>query len=190
MAKFTSNCPYCNAELQLDDDWIGKKGLCPICQEHFIINKNNGYTPPKATPPPPPQSFTNFNQKATPPPPPQSFTNFNQKATPPPPPQGFTNVRLPHPGYQTAGRTQQSYVNDSYDLKEDEFVLQYLKTAKTWNLIYHLLLAIALVVVAIISNVMATCILCLLGLLPIINAYFLIKVLLSWFRGVYRNLLQ
>lgn len=174
MAIFTSKCPCCNAELQLDDDWIGKKGLCPICQEHFIINKNNGYTPPKATPPPPPQSFT----------------NFNQKATPPPPPQGFTNVRLPHPGYQTAGRAQQSYVNDSYDLKEDEFVLQYLKTAKSWNLIYHLLLAIALVVIAVISNSIRTCILCLLGLLPIINAYFLIKVLLSWFRGVYRNLLQ
>ncbi|MBR2632933.1 MAG: hypothetical protein IKD29_05770 [Lentisphaeria bacterium] len=174
MAIFTSKCPCCNAELQLDDDWIGKKGLCPICQEHFIINKNNGYTPPKATPPPPPQSFT----------------NFNQKATPPPPPQGFTNVRLPHPGYQTAGRTQQSYVNDSYDLKEDEFVLQYLETAKTWNLICHLLLAIALVIVAIISDRIKTSILCLLGLLPIINAYFLIKVLLSWFRGVYRNLLQ
>lgn len=154
MAKFTSNCPYCNAELKLDDSWIGRKGKCCVCKKSFVISKNNG--------------------------------SFSQNATP----QGFTNVRLPHPGYQTAGRTQQSYVNDSYDLKEDEFVLQYLKTSKTWNFIYHLLLAIALVVVAIISNSITTCILCLLGLLPIINAYFLIKVLLSWFRGVYRNLLQ
>ena len=130
MAIFTSKCPCCNAELQLDDDWIGKKGLCPFCLEHFIINKNNG---------------------------------------------------------------QQSYVNDSYDLKEDEFVLQYLEDAKTWNLICHLLLAIALVVVGIIlccDNKEEAGIFCFLSLLPLINAYFLIKVLLSWFRGVYRNLLQ
>ena len=138
MAIFTSKCPCCNAELQLDDDWIGKKGLCPFCLEHFIINKNNGYT-------------------------------------------------------QTAGRTQQSYVNDSYDLKEDEFVLQYLKASKTWNFIYHLLLAVALVVVGIIlccDDKEEAGIFCFLSLLPLINAYFLIEVLLSWFRGVYRNLLQ
>ncbi|MBO5991225.1 MAG: hypothetical protein J6R00_06230 [Lentisphaeria bacterium] len=179
MAIFTSKCPCCNAELQLDDDWIGKKGLCPICQEHFIINKNNGYTPPKATPPPPPQSFTNFNQKATPPPPPQSFTNFNQKITP---------IK-----FRTVQNTKQSYVNDSYDLKEDEFVLQYLKASKTWNFIYHLLLAVALVVVGIIlccDDKEEAGIFCFLSLLPLINAYFLREVLLSWFRGVYRNLLQ
>ena len=178
MAIFTSKCPCCNAELQLDDDWIGKKGLCPICQEHFIINKNNGYTPPKITLLSILHSLK-FDRR-------YFLVKVGETL------RWWLRCFLVKVG-KTLRRWRRRYVNDSYDLKEDEFVLQYLKTAKTWNFVYHLLLAIALVVVGIIlccDNKEEAGIFCFLSLLPLINAYFLIKVLLSWFRGVYRNLLQ
>lgn len=36
------NCPYCNGELELDMEWVGRKAECPYCGKKFVIVLDNG----------------------------------------------------------------------------------------------------------------------------------------------------
>ncbi len=35
----TVHCPYCNGELDVETEWIGRKALCRYCNQHFIIGQ-------------------------------------------------------------------------------------------------------------------------------------------------------
>ena len=37
MAEFIKKCPHCNAELQVQDEWIGMEIECPRCEEKFCL---------------------------------------------------------------------------------------------------------------------------------------------------------
>ena len=64
MAEFITKCPHCNAELQVQDEWIGMNVECPQCQKTFTISVTDtdeskstpppfkGVTTPSVTPPP------------------------------------------------------------------------------------------------------------------------------------------
>lgn len=41
MAEFITKCPYCEAELQAQDEWIGMELECPLCHKMFAINKSS-----------------------------------------------------------------------------------------------------------------------------------------------------
>ena len=59
MAEQIIQCPHCQAELSISDEFFGIELECPTCQNHFIFNAPEV----PATPPPPPPRLT--------PPPPQ-----------------------------------------------------------------------------------------------------------------------
>ena len=41
MAEFITKCPHCNAELQVQDEWIGMEVECPQCKKMFVIQENS-----------------------------------------------------------------------------------------------------------------------------------------------------
>ena len=42
MAEFITNCPHCNSNLQVENEWIGMEAACPQCKTIFVITANNG----------------------------------------------------------------------------------------------------------------------------------------------------
>ena len=41
MAEFITKCPHCNAELQVQNEWIGMEVECPQCKKMFVIQENS-----------------------------------------------------------------------------------------------------------------------------------------------------
>ena len=39
MAEFIQRCPYCDAEFEVQDEWLGMKVECPQCNQKFVIKK-------------------------------------------------------------------------------------------------------------------------------------------------------
>ena len=39
MSEFETNCPHCNATLNVQDEWIGMNVECPLCKKHFVIER-------------------------------------------------------------------------------------------------------------------------------------------------------
>ena len=52
MANFITKCPHCNAELQVQDEWVGMAVECPNCKQNFTITKNSDQSPSAASPEP------------------------------------------------------------------------------------------------------------------------------------------
>ena len=38
MAEFIKMCPHCNANLRVQDEWIGRNVRCPKCRKQFTIS--------------------------------------------------------------------------------------------------------------------------------------------------------
>ena len=56
MAEFISQCPHCQSDLRLQDDYIGMVVECPVCSKSFCVRKN-------ATPPPKKSALGNGAKK-------------------------------------------------------------------------------------------------------------------------------
>ena len=41
MAAFNTKCPHCNAELQVQEEWIGMEVECPMCKDKFVIDRSS-----------------------------------------------------------------------------------------------------------------------------------------------------
>lgn len=39
MGTFNTNCPHCNGELEVQDEYIGMTLECPLCQSEFVLQK-------------------------------------------------------------------------------------------------------------------------------------------------------
>ncbi|MBR7138912.1 MAG: hypothetical protein IKD44_05155 [Lentisphaeria bacterium] len=48
MAEFISQCPHCQSDLQLQDDYTGMAVKCPVCSKSFYVCKNATPTPKKS----------------------------------------------------------------------------------------------------------------------------------------------
>lgn len=44
MSEFITNCPHCNAKLQVAEEWVDMDATCPLCQKIFKIIKRNDKT--------------------------------------------------------------------------------------------------------------------------------------------------
>ena len=52
MATFKQNCPHCQSELELENQWIGMEAECPECQQSFKVNPPAQSAPKRQLPPP------------------------------------------------------------------------------------------------------------------------------------------
>ncbi|MBE6364761.1 MAG: hypothetical protein E7053_03290 [Lentisphaerae bacterium] len=52
MATFKQNCPHCQSELELENQWIGMEAECPECQRSFKVNPPAQSAPKRQLPPP------------------------------------------------------------------------------------------------------------------------------------------
>ena len=79
-----------------------------------------------------------------------------------------------------------------FDSTEDKFVLQSFKYLKRVNLIFTIIIVSLLFISAIVffsKKSLETGILCLLVTIPVLYHYFIVNIALSWFRGIYRNIM-
>jgi hypothetical protein len=79
-----------------------------------------------------------------------------------------------------------------FDSTEDKFVLQGFKSLKRVNLIFTITSVFLLFISAIVcfrQNSLGTGILCLLVTIPVMYHYCIMNIALSWFRGIYRNIM-
>ena len=185
MAEFISNCPHCKANIQLKNEWIGLEVRCPVCSKAFTVT--------------PQGDFSNFdagklmnsvpvnnNTIST------ENDNTQKKATPPPKPRGDAISKR-----CSMIMIENNEAND-YDLAEDIFVLDYLKGVKIVNLILFVFGCVSLVVAAICfflidfhrRDFSGVGFAFLFGIIPWYGLYLWNKLILSWLRGVYRNLME
>ena len=162
MAEFISKCPHCQSDLQLQDDYIGMVVECPVCSKSFCVRKN-------ATPTPKKSALGNGAPK------------------------------------EAAQPEQFGRVNDN---EEDNFVLEYLERSKiVWKIIF-ILGCVAIVIFAIGQCINAfdyseyfkewrfnegkfgKGIGFLFSIIPWYGTYLFVKVILCWFRGIYRNTIK
>ena len=79
-----------------------------------------------------------------------------------------------------------------FDSTEDKFVLQGFKSLKRVNLIFTITIVFLLFTSAIVcfsQNSLRTGILCMLVTIPVLYHYCIVNIALSWFRGIYRNIM-
>ena len=160
MAEFITKCPHCNAELQVQDEWIGMKIECPQCEEKFCLqplSEEQTIIPPQI------KLAPLLLNKST-----SNLPNHNK-----------SDEAL-------------------FDPKEDKFVLKSLEILKLVNLIFTEInigvLSAALIVGLCFARGKESLVLTLLflwlyGVVIILLIYFIVKITLSWFRGIYRNVM-
>ena len=160
MAEFITKCPHCSTELQVKDEWIGMEIECPQCKEKFCLQP---LSEEQTIIPPQIKLAPLFLNKST-----SNLPNHNK-----------SDEAL-------------------FDPKEDKFVLKSLEILKFVNLIFACI-NISVVSAALIvglcftggkeSSVLTLLFLWLYGVVIILLCYFAIKIQLSWFRGIYRNVM-
>ena len=160
MEEFISKCPHCNAELQVQDEWIGMELECPQCRQKFCLqplSEEQTIIPPQIKLAP---LFLN-----------QSTSNL--------------------PNHNKSDEAL-------FDPKEDKFVLNSLEILKFVNLIFtsiNIGVLSAAVIVGLCfaegkgSLVLTLLLLWLYGVVIILLFYLIAKITLSWFRGIYRNVM-
>ena len=164
MAEFITKCPHCNSELQVQDEWIGMEIECPQCEEKFCLqplSEEQTIIPPQI------KLAPLFPNKST-----SNLPNHN--------------------------KSDEALFDPKKDKKEDKFVLKSLETLKFVNLIFTSInigvLSVALIVGLCFSGGKVSLVLTLLLLwlyvvVIILLFYFITKIILSWFRGIYRNVM-
>ncbi|MBQ4328229.1 MAG: hypothetical protein IJC27_00725 [Lentisphaeria bacterium] len=50
MSVFNTNCPHCNGELEVQDEYIGMTLECPLCQREFVLQKKEAVPTEKTCP--------------------------------------------------------------------------------------------------------------------------------------------
>ena len=88
--------------------------------------------------------------------------------------------------------TRMEIVEKLFDSTEDKFVLQGFKSLKRVNLIFTITIVFLLFTSAIVcfsQNSLRTGILCMLVTIPVLYHYCIVNIALSWFRGIYRNVM-
>ena len=169
MAEFIkTECPFCNQHYEVEDELIDKVVECPKCKEEFWVqplSEEQIFIPP----PPPPQIKLAplFLNKST-----SNLPNHN--------------------------KSDEALFDPEKDKKEDKFVLKSLEILKFVNLIFTCI-NIGVVSAALIaglcffggkeSSALTLLFLWLYGVVIILLFYFAIKIQLSWFRGIYRNVM-
>lgn len=168
MSEFLSKCPHCKSDLQMQDEWRGKKVQCPICSTQFTVPLEANPLPKT---PPPPQTFPNR-------------TNLLHVVVKP-----ITYKKIP-------------------DFEKDNFVLDSIETLKLVCFILFIF-GCMVPVSAAIFYILSGCymfvkedwereyiytgllyaLLCLLSLIPIYITFGILKLILCWFRSIYRNLI-
>ena len=164
MAEFITKCPHCSTELQVKDEWIGMEIECPQCRQKFCLqplSEEQTIIPPQI--------------KLAP--------LFLNKST----------SNLPK-----HNKSDEALFDPQEDKKEDKFVLKSLEILKFVNLIFTSInigvLSVALIVGLCFTGGKGSLVLTLLllwlhGVVIILLCYFAIKIQLSWFRGIYRNVM-
>ena len=168
MSEFLSKCPHCKSDLQMQDEWRGKKVQCPNCSTQFTVPLKSNPLPKT---PPPPRTFPNR-------------TNLLHAVV-----NSVTYKEVP-------------------DFEEDNFVLDSIETLKLVCFILFIFGCIVPVLAAIfyilhgcymfvkedweiqyIGGGLLYALCCLLLLIPVYINFWISKLILCWFRGVYRNLI-
>ena len=164
MAEFITKCPHCNAELQVQDEWIDMEIECPQCEEKFCLqplSEEQTIIPPQI--------------KLTP-------LCLNKSTS-----------NLPN-----HNKSDENLFDPKEDKKEDKFVLKSLEILKFVNLIFTCInigvLSAAVIVGLCFTKgegklVLTLLFLWLYGVVIILLFYFIVKIILSWFRGIYRNVM-
>ncbi|MBO4649369.1 MAG: hypothetical protein J5806_14570 [Lentisphaeria bacterium] len=101
MAEFTTTCPYCNAKLQAQDEWIGMEVECPSCKRVFTVQKFQTYGQPG-------QNYQAYGQPG------QNYQSFQQAG------QNYQAYGQPGQNYQAYGQPGQNAVTD----KEKSSILE------------------------------------------------------------------
>ena len=151
-----TQCPFCNQNYDVADEFLDKIVECPQCKEEFSVQ------PLQVTPPPPPPKPITLTPL---------FTESSNKTS----------------------ATINSIKDNLLDSEEDNFVLDSLKDLKLWYFILTVLIVIVLFICASISyvhNETTVSISCFVLIIPVLGHYFLAKLALAWFRGIYRNVLR
>lgn len=160
MAEFITKCPHCNSELQVQDEWIGMEIKCLQCEEKFCLQT---LSEEQTIIPPQIKLAPLFLNKST-----SNLPNHNK-----------SDEAL-------------------FDPKEDKFVLKSLEILKFVNLIFTSInigvLSAALIVGLCFTKgkeslVLTLLLLWLYGVVIILLFYLIAKITLSWFRGIYRNVM-
>ena len=164
MAEFITKCPHCNAELQVQDEWIGMELECLQCRQKFCLqplSEEQTIIPPQI------KLAPLFLNKST-----SNLPNHN--------------------------KSDEALFDPKEDKKEDKFVLKSLEILKFVNLIFTSI-NIGVISVALIvglcstggkgSLVLTFLLLWLYGVIIILLFYLIAKITLSWFRGIYRNVM-
>ena len=160
MAEFITKCPHCSTELQVKDEWIGMEIKCPQCEEKFCLQP---LSEEQTIIPPQIKLAPLFLNKST-----SNLPNHNK-----------SDEAL-------------------FDPKEDKFVLKSLEILKFVNLIFTSInigvLSAALIVGLCFTEgkgslVLTLLLLWLYGVVIILLFYLIAKITLSWFRGIYRNVM-
>ncbi len=164
MAEFITKCPHCSTELQVKDEWIGMEIECPQCKEKFCLqplSEEQTIIPPQI------KLAPLFLNKST-----SNLPNQN--------------------------KSDEALFDPKEDKKEDKFVLKSLEILKLVNLIFTGInigvLSAALIVGLCFAGGKGSLVLTLLflwlyGVVIILLIYFIVKITLSWFRGIYRNVM-
>ena len=166
MSEFLSKCPHCKSDLRMQDEWRGKKVNCPNCSTQFTVPLESN--PPPQTPPPPP-TFPDKNNLL------HAIVN------------SVTYNTIP-------------------DFEEDNYVLDSIEILKKGCFILFIIVCILIISSAIfyilhgcymfikedweteyIGTGLLSALLCLLAIIPVYINYWISKLILCWFRGVYRN---
>ena len=123
----------------------------------------------------------------------EEFSVQPLQITPPPPPKPITLMPLFTESSNKTLATIDSIKDNLLDAEEDNFVLNSLSDLKLWYLILTVLIVIVLFICASVSYVheeTTISISCLVLIIPVLGHYFLAKLALAWFRGIYRNVLR
>ena len=164
MAEFITKCPHCNNDLQVQDEWIGMEIECPQCRQKFCLqplSEEQTIIPPQI------KLAPLFLNKST-----SNLPNHN--------------------------KSDEALFDPKEDKKEDKFVLKSLEILKFVNLIFTCInigvLSVALIVGLCFAGGKGSLVLTLLflwlyGVVIILLFYLIAKITLSWFRGIYRNVM-
>ena len=167
MSEYILKCPHCNSDLKVSSQWSGKEINCPVCSTQFTAsNRSNLQKKPSSS-----SSQTSTGKK----------NHLNNIAN-----------SIAH--------------NELSDFEEDNYVLDSIEILKKGCLGFFCLCCASIIGwgVYFISSGVCMCIefgwnakcigigvlyafLCLLLIVPLYITFWILRLFLCWFRGIYRN---
>ena len=156
---FRFQCPYCQSSIAADEEWLGMEANCPSCGKKIIIEKTE-------------------KQKA-----PTNLTTIHENNP---------KVRHNEDNLKQKNSSTDAHYYSIIDSSEDKFVLRSINGFKLINNIVTCVLCVLLffgALIAFSNRWYPLAISLLVAILPIYYYWLLFNLVLSWFRGIYRNIM-